>query len=68
MFRWFVLCSIVDENDNNSLVKYKFEKQNLIKVVEKEKEYDKDIRSIIELNDGTIVSRGDDCLIQLWEN
>ena len=62
------LCSIIDENGNHSLVKYKYEEQNLKKIVEKEKAHEKQILSCVELNDGTIASGGSDCLIKLWEN
>ena len=61
------LCSIVDENENYSLVKYKFEEQNLIKVVEKQNAHDQLIYSCIELNDGIIASGGKDSLLKLWE-
>ena len=62
------LCSIIDEKGNNSLVKYKYEEQDLKKVIEKEKAHDKDILSYVELNDGIIASGGGDCLIKLWED
>ena len=61
------LCSIVDENENYSLVKYKFEEQNLIKVVEKQNAHDQLIYSCIELDDGIIASGGKDSLLKLWE-
>ena len=60
------LCSIIDEKGNNSLVKYKYEEQDLKKVVEKEKAHDNYIYSCVELNDGTIASGGNDNLIKLW--
>ena len=62
------LCSIIDEKGNNSLVKYKYEEQDLKKVAEKEKAHDNYILSCVELNDGTIASGGSDCLIKLWED
>jgi len=49
-------------------VKYKYEEQDLKKVVEKEKVHDNYIYSCVELNDGTIASGGKDCLIKLWED
>ena len=61
------LCSIIDEKGNNSLVKYKYEEQDLKKVAEKEKAHDNDINSCVELNDWIIASGGDDNLIKLWE-
>jgi WD40 repeat protein len=60
------LCSIYDENGNHSLIKYKYEEQNLKKIVEKVKAHDNHIYSCVELNDGTIASGGDDTLIKLW--
>jgi WD40 repeat protein len=62
------LCSIIDEKGNNSLVKYKYEEQDLKKVIEKEKAHDDYIYSCVELNDKTIVSGGIDCLIKLWKD
>ena len=62
------LCSIYDEKGNNSLVKYKYEEQDLKKVAEKEKAHDSYIYSCVELNDGIIASGGDDKLIKLWED
>ena len=58
MFRWFILCSIIDEKGNLCLVKYRYEKQNLKKIIEKEKAHDSNIYSYVELNDGTIASEG----------
>ena len=46
----------------------KYEKQDLIKVVEKEKAYDKNICSYVELNNGIIASGGLDKLIKLWKD
>ena len=60
------LCSIIDEKGNHCLVKYQYEERNLKKVIEKEKAHNSDIFSCVELNDGTIASGGDDCLIKLW--
>ena len=62
------LCSIVDKKGNNCLVKYKYEEEDLKKVVEKEKAHHKNIFSCVELNDGKIASGGEDCLIKLWED
>ena len=62
------LCSIIDEEGNHSLVKYKYEEQDLKKIIEKKKAHDYDIFSCIELNDGIIASGGRDCLIKLWED
>ena len=64
------LCSIIDEKGNHSLVKYKYEGQDLKKVVEKEKAHDSSILSCVELNDGTIASggEGDGYSIKLWQD
>ena len=63
------LCSIINEKGNHCLVKYKYEQQNLIKIVEKENAHDDyNIYSCVELNDGTIASGGFDNLIKLWED
>ena len=62
------LCSMIDENGYYSLVKYKYEEQNLKKVVEKVKAHDSPIHTCIELNDGTIASGGFESLIKLWND
>ena len=63
------LCSIKNENGNCALVKYKYENQNMNKIIEKEKIHEGDIYSCIELNDGTVASGGySDYLIKLWRN
>ena len=67
-FDGLFLCSIKNDKDNYSLVKYKYENQNLTKIVEREKAHESDIYTCIELNDGTIVSGGKDNLIKLWIN
>jgi len=64
------LCSIIDDNDNHNLIKYKFENLNLIKIEEKIKAHNKDIISCVELDDGVIASGGfgDNFSIKLWSN
>ena len=49
-------------------MKYKYEEQNLKKIIEKEKAHDNYIYSCVELNDGTIASggAGDGFSIKLW--
>ena len=52
-------------------MKYKYEEQDLKKVVEKEKAHDKNILSCVELNDGIIASSGgfgDGYSIKLWQD
>ena len=62
-----ILCSIIDEKGNNSLVKYKYEEDNLKKIVEKVNAHNKDIYCSIELNNGIIASGGNDGNIKLWK-
>ena len=62
-----ILCSIAEYN-NHSLVKYKYENQNLIKVFEKVNAHNNYIWSCIELNNGIIVSGGADNYIKLWKS
>ena len=61
-----ILCSINDENKNHSLIKYKFENLNLVKVFEKEKAHNFYIWTCFEFNNEIIVSGGEDFLIKLW--
>ena len=63
------LCSIVDENSNNSIVKYEYdyEKKNLNKIVEKKNAHKEYIYSCVELNKRIIASGSKDYTIQLWE-
>ena len=62
------LCSIKNENGNYSLVKYKYDNQDLKTINEKEKAHGGNIYKCVELNDGTIISGGSDNLIKLWRN
>ena len=64
------LCSILNENGNYSIVKYKYENQNqnLKKIVEREKIHEGDIYDCYELNNEIVVSGGSDKLIKLWRN
>ena len=62
------LCSIQNENGNCAIVKYKYENEDLKKIVEKEKIHEGYIYTCYELNDGTVVSAGSDKLIKLWNN
>ena len=65
-----IVCSILDDKDNNNLVKYKYDNLNLIKVAEKIKAHSGSIYSCVELNDGEIASggAGDNYSIKLWSN
>ena len=62
------LCSIINENGNHSLIKYKYENQNMNKIIEKEKAHESNIYTCIELNDGIVASGDDNGLIKLWCN
>ena len=66
-FDGLFLCSIIDKEGNNNLIKYKYKNQNLEKVYEKENAHDKVIYSCVELNDGIIASGGRDNIIKLWK-
>ena len=61
-----ILCSIIDNNGNYNLVKYKYEGEDLKKIAEKVKAHDSEICSSIELENGVIASGGYDFLIKLW--
>ena len=63
-----LLCSIKNENGNCAIVKYKYENEEMKKVIEKEKIHEGEIYTCIELDDGTVASGGDDKLIKLWRN
>jgi len=62
-----ILCSIINENENNSLIKYKYENLELKKKVEIVKAHPSNIYSCIEL-DNEIIAFGDLAhKILLWE-
>ncbi len=64
-----ILCSIINENGNCAIVKYKYENGDMKKIIEKEKIHEGHIMTCIELNDGTIATGGcSDYLIKLWRN
>ena len=67
-FDGLFLCSILNENGNNSIVKYKYENEDMKKIVEKEKAHESNIYTCIELKDGIVVSGAGDKLIKLWRN
>ena len=64
MFKWEYF--IINDNGNQSLIKYKYENESLVKIVEREKAHNNNIYSCIELGDGTIVSAGIGGLIKIW--
>jgi hypothetical protein len=49
-------------------VKYKYENDDMKKIVEKEKAHKYEIRTCFELDDGTIASGDNEYLIKLWRN
>ena len=53
---------------NHSLVKYKYENQDMKKIVERENVHEDYIYTCIELKDGTVASGSYDKLIKLWRN
>ena len=62
------LCSIVDKNGNNCIVKYKYKDLNLKKIIEMKNPHNKHIISCFELSNGIIASCGYDNLIKLWKS
>ena len=62
-----ILIGCKDENNANSLIEYKFYNNNLIKINSKENSHKKDIYSLIEMKDGTIVSSSADVYIKFWK-
>ena len=67
-FDGLFLCTMENENGNCAIVKYKYENEDMKKIIEKEKIHEGKILTCVELNDGTIASAGDDKLIKLWRN
>ena len=64
------LCSIQNEKGNCAVVKYKYENNDMKKIVDREKIHEGKIYTCIELNDGIVASGagGGDILIKLWRN
>ena len=60
------LCSIVDENGSNNIIKCNFENLCYTKISEIKQAHNKDIITCIELKDKIIVSGGGDNLIKIW--
>ena len=64
-----LICSIIDENNNNSLRVYKYKEQQQFEIIEiNEKAHEKNIYSCVELENGIIASGGNDNLIRLWKS
>ena len=66
-FDGLFLCSIIDEKGNNSIVKYKYQNLNFVKISEIKNAHNGAIISCIELKNKLIASGGYDNLIMLWE-
>ena len=68
-FDGLFLCSIINENGNLAIAKYKYENENMNKIIEKEKAHTSYIYTCIEFNNGKIVaSGGNDYSIKLWSD
>ena len=66
-FDGLLLCSVKNENGNYAIVKYRYENENMNKIIEKEKIHEGIIYTCFELKDGIILSGGGDN-IKLWSN
>ena len=63
------LCSIINENGNYAIVKYRYDNENMVKIIEKEKIHENNIYTCIEFDRGKIVATGSaDNLIKLWSD
>ena len=60
------LCGIEDNEKNNSIIKYKYDGHNLRQIKEKKNAHENHILSLVELNDGTVVSGGKDGILKFW--
>ena len=68
-FDGLLLCSIINENGNHAIAKYKYENENMNKIIEKEKVHTSYIYTCIEFNKGKIVASGSsDNSIKLWSD
>ena len=68
-FDGLFLCSTINENGNHAIAKYKYENENMNKIIEKEKVHTSDIYTCIEFNNGKIVASGSvDHSIKLWSD
>jgi len=61
-----ILIGCYDENNKHSLIEYKYENNNLIKILSKDNAHSSYIRGLIEMNDGMIISCSDDKSIKYW--
>ena len=61
-----ILIGCKDENYNYSIIEYKYENNNLIKIKSKENAHSQAILGLAENKDGIIISSSDDRTIKLW--
>ena len=66
-FDGLILCSIKNQKGNCAIVKYKYENEELKKIMEKEKIHEDDILTCFQLNNGILATGGKDKLIKLWK-
>jgi len=61
-----ILIGCYDENNKYSLIEYKYENNNLIKILSKDNAHSGYIYGLIEMNDGMIISCSSDYSIKYW--
>ena len=61
-----ILIGCYDENSKYSLIEYKYENNNLIKILSKNNAHSSHIYGLIEMNDGIIISCSNDKSIKYW--
>ena len=61
-----ILIGCQDENNMYSIIEYKYENNNLIKLFSKDNAHTSTIYSLIEMNDGIIISGSSDKKIKFW--
>ena len=61
-----ILIGCYDENNKYSLIEYKYENNNLIKILSKDNAHSNNINGLIEMGDGMIVSCSEDKSIKFW--
>ena len=61
-----ILIGCCDENSKYSLIEYKYENNDLIKILSKDNAHSGYIYGLIEMNDGMIISCSSDYSIKYW--
>ena len=61
-----ILIGCCDENNKYNLIEYKYENNNLIKILSKDNAHSNNIFGLIEMNDGMIISCSSDNIIKYW--